>query len=94
MISHIGSAIQKTSTNQSSFHCGMLIIVSHCHETGGTIVVFTEILILVSHKVHHLFLKFPVPHNRLDEACHLARSRVVTVNKYTQYIVALTTLFE
>jgi len=38
------------------------------------IVVFTEVLILVSHKMQSLFLKFPAPPKGLDETCHLARS--------------------
>jgi len=47
------------------------MVVSHCyiyHETGGMIVVFTEIL---SQEMQNLF---PAPRKALDETCHLARS--------------------
>ena len=53
------------------------MVVSHCYihyETGRMIVVFTEILILVSHEMQNLFLKFPAPRKALDEIYHLARS--------------------
>ena len=56
----------------------MFIVVSHClihHETGGTIVVFTEISFSESHKpMQDLFLKFRAPHKRTDETCYLAKS--------------------
>ena len=53
----------------------MFIVVSHCkihHETGGTIVVFTEISILVFREMQILFLKFRAPHKEQDRTCCLA----------------------
>ena len=55
----------------------MFTVVSHClihHETGGMIVVFTEISFSVSHKMQDLFLKFRAPHKGPDETCYLAKS--------------------
>ena len=55
----------------------MFIVVSDClihHETGGMIVVSTEILLSVSRKMQNLFLKFRAPHKGLDETCYLAKS--------------------
>ena len=49
------------------------------------IVLFTEILILISHVKHDLFLKFTTPCKGLDGICHLSRFYVV-VKKYTQMI--------
>ena len=54
----------------------MFIVVSQClihHETGGTIVVFTEILFSVFRKMQTLFLKFRAPHIGPDETCYLAK---------------------
>ena len=54
----------------------MFIVLSHClihHETGGTIVVFTEILFSVSRKMQNLFFKFRAPHKGPDETCYLAK---------------------
>ena len=54
----------------------MIIVVSHYkihHETGGTIVVFTEISILVFREMQILFLKFRAPHKEQDRTCCLAR---------------------
>jgi len=50
------------------------MVVSYCyihHETGGMIVVFTETLILVSHKTQKNFFKFPAPRKALNETFHL-----------------------
>jgi len=44
------------------------------HETGGMIVVFTEISIFISHEMQNLCLKFPAPRKGLNETCHLAKS--------------------
>ena len=54
----------------------MFIVVSHYkihHETGGTIVVFTEISILVFREMQILFLKFRAPHKEQDRTRCLAR---------------------
>jgi len=65
------------------------MVVSHCYIHRGMIVVFAEILILVSHGTKILFLKFPAAHKALDETCQLPLSqilsRVVVFKKYTQY---------
>ena len=55
------------------------MVASNClihHETGGTIVFFTEISILIVHKMQNLFLKFPAPHTGLPPISRIL-SRVV-----------------
>ena len=50
------------------------MVVPHCLETGGAIVIaFVEILLLIMDKIQNLFLKFRAPHTGLDETCYLAR---------------------
>ena len=69
----MGKHLEQALPSMYTLQCLTGKVDNNNHETGGTIVVFTEISILVFREMQKLFLKFCAPHKEQDRTCCLVR---------------------